>query len=116
MSREADAVASVERIVDAADEADALLRAAIEELAARYATGVGIRFVEEGTFTDGPWAGPGGTPATEIPILYDGDLVAELVTTAVLDDAARAAWERIAALLSPYCLVGWDIGGEDWEP
>ena len=24
--------------------------------------------------------------------------------------------EHIAALISPYCLVGWDTGGEPWDP
>ena len=24
--------------------------------------------------------------------------------------------ERAAALLAPYCLVGWDTGGEEWVP
>ena len=23
---------------------------------------------------------------------------------------------RVAALLAPYCLVGWDTGGEEWVP
>jgi hypothetical protein len=54
--------------------------------------------------------------ADAVPVSYDGDVVAELVATGPLDDRERAAWERIALLLSPFCLVGWDIGGEEWEP
>ena len=32
------------------------------------------------------------------------------------DDADRAFLARVSDLLSPYCLVGWDTGGEAWEP
>ena len=30
------------------------------------------------------------------------------------DDTALL--ERVAVLISPYCLVGWDTGGEAWSP
>jgi hypothetical protein len=108
-ARVADEVAA---IVDGGEESDAILRAAIERLAADLGAGAGIRFVEEGALADGPWAGAAGAPAAEVPIRY----VAELVAGAPLDDVRRAAWERVAELLAPYCLVGWDIGGEAWEP
>lgn len=116
MSDHAALVAAVAAIVEGGDESDAILRAAVDALSAASGAGVGIRFVEEGAFTDGPWAGPAGERAAEVPIRYEDDVVAELVATVPLDAAARAAWERVADLLSPYCLVGWDIGGEDWEP
>ena len=41
---------------------------------------------------------------------------AERITTAALADADRATFETVAGLVGDYCLVGWDIGGEDWEP
>ena len=28
----------------------------------------------------------------------------------------RALVERVALLVSPYALVGWDTGGEEWTP
>jgi putative methionine-R-sulfoxide reductase with GAF domain len=28
----------------------------------------------------------------------------------------REFLERVAVLISPYCLVGWDTGGEPWRP
>jgi hypothetical protein len=28
----------------------------------------------------------------------------------------RAVLERVASLIGPYCLVGWDTGGEAWSP
>jgi hypothetical protein len=106
----------VQRLVDEGEEADAIVRGAVARLAADRAGGVGLRFVEEGAFVEGPWVGPSGPVADAVPVSYDGDVVAELVATGPLDDRERAAWERIALLLSPFCLVGWDIGGEEWEP
>ena len=116
MSRDAAAIAAVESIVQGAEEADEILRATVDLLAEQYDAGVGIRFVEEGTFTDGPWAGQQARLLDVIPITYNGDIVAELVVTTTLDAEARLAWERIVDLINPYCLVGWDIGGEHWEP
>jgi len=31
-----------------------------------------------------------------------------------VDDGAFV--ERVATLISPYVLVGWDTGGEQWSP
>jgi L-methionine (R)-S-oxide reductase len=55
-----------------------------------------------------------------VPISYDGMVVAEIdidsdVPSAFGDDD-RAILERVADLISPHCLVGWDTGGEAWEP
>ena len=55
-----------------------------------------------------------------VPISYDGMVVAEIdidsdVPSAFGDDD-RAMLERVAELISPHCLVGWDTGGEPWEP
>jgi hypothetical protein len=50
-----------------------------------------------------------------VPVVYQGDRVAELA----VDDAPeedRTFLERVAALVAGHCLVGWDTGGEDWEP
>ncbi|MGI9185988.1 MAG: hypothetical protein ACR2J9_00450 [Gaiellales bacterium] len=116
MSAEASVVAAVQTIVDGAEEADQILLGTIAHLADRYGTGVGMRFVEEGVFTDGPWAGATGEAVTEVPIAYDDELVGEFVIGAQLDDDARATFEAVAAIIADYCLVGWDIGGEDWEP
>ena len=55
-----------------------------------------------------------------VPISYDGLVVAEIDIDsdrpAAFGDGDRAFLERVADLLSPYCLVGWDTGGEPWEP
>jgi hypothetical protein len=41
--------------------------------------------------------------------------VAEL-EVAPATDADRGVLERVATMISPYCLVGWDTGGEKWAP
>lgn len=54
-----------------------------------------------------------------VPIIYDGLVVAEIDidsdTPAAFTDADREFLERVAILISPYCLVGWDTGGADWD-
>ena len=95
-------VDAVQAIVDRSEEADQILLGTIALLSEHYGGGVGLRFVEEGAFSDGPWAGPTGDVVGQVPIRYD--------------DEARTTFERVAAIVGDYCLVGWDIGGEDWEP
>jgi hypothetical protein len=52
-----------------------------------------------------------------VPILYDGAPVAELrVAPPGVTPEQRASLEREAERLAPYCLVGWDTGGEAWSP
>ena len=116
MSADAAVVSTIQAIVDGAEEADQILLGTIAHLAERYNSGVGLRFVEEGVFSDGPWAGATGSVATQVPIAYDDELVGEFVVSTPLDDDARATFEAVALIIADYCLVGWDIGGEDWEP
>jgi hypothetical protein len=114
--RAAGAVAAVERIVERAGEADEILRGVVEELASRYEAFAGVRFVEEGELVLGPAAGRPGGEETTVSVQFRDTVVAELVTTAELHGEDIAAWSHIAGLVSPYCLVGWDTGGEGWEP
>ena len=52
-----------------------------------------------------------------MPVFFRGDRVAELsVASAAGDEEERAFLERVATIVSPYCLVGWDTGGEAWSP
>ena len=55
-----------------------------------------------------------------VPISYDDIVVAEIDIDsdrpAAFGDADRTFLEGVAGLISPYCLVGWDTGGEPWEP
>jgi len=109
-------VTTIQQILERSEEADQILLGTIAALSAHYEAGVGIRFIEEGSFSDGPWAGEAGVTTTEVEVRYDGELVALLVTPASLAADAIKTWEQVADLISAFCLVGWDIGGEDWEP
>jgi L-methionine (R)-S-oxide reductase len=55
-----------------------------------------------------------------VPISYEGRVVAEIDidsdTPAAFAEDDRRFLERVALLISPYCLVGWDTGGEAWSP
>jgi len=55
-----------------------------------------------------------------VPISYDGRVVGEIDidsdAPAAFSEDDRRFLERVALLISPYCLVGWDTGGEAWSP
>ena len=51
-----------------------------------------------------------------VPIVYRGDTVAALWFGSETERGLDVELERAAALLAPYCLVGWDTGGEEWVP
>ena len=55
-----------------------------------------------------------------VPIRYDDMVVAEIDidsdSPAAFGDEDRVFLERVAELISPHCLVGWDTGGDAWEP
>jgi len=55
-----------------------------------------------------------------VPIAFDGQVVGEIDidsdTPAAFTDDDRLFLERVALLISPHCLVGWDTGGKAWEP
>ena len=114
-ARRSGAIEAVERILNREGEADVILRSTVAVLAERFAAAVGLRFVEEGELVLGPAVGT-PTGAGTVPVRYGGRVVAEFVTDLVLDGADLAAFERVATLVSPYCLVGWDTGGESWDP
>ena len=106
---------AIDAILDRGGEADDVLRAVVEELAA--APGVewaGVAFLEEGSLVLGPEA---GTPKEELrlrlPVVYEGSSVGELW---VDGDADRRLLDRVVALVSAYVLIGWDTQGEVWEP
>ena len=113
--------AAVQAIVDGGEEADDILRAALA--AVHEAVGApwsAIAFVEERKMVLGPVIGTAPddspAPALAIPIVYRGDTVAALWFGGTASDAAEGELARAAALLAPYCLVGWDTGGEEWIP
>ncbi|MGH3012808.1 MAG: GAF domain-containing protein [Gaiellaceae bacterium] len=55
-----------------------------------------------------------------VPIAYEGRVVGEIDVDsdvpAAFGPEDRELLERVALLISPHCLVGWDTGGEAWSP
>ena len=53
-----------------------------------------------------------------VPIVYESRVVGEIDIDsdqpAAFGEADRAYLERVAVLISPHCLVGWDTGGVPW--
>jgi putative methionine-R-sulfoxide reductase with GAF domain len=96
-------------------EADDALRTMVAALAGLPGVvWAGIAFLEDGQLVLGPSAGEQEeTRRTRVPISFGGNPVGELQ---VDGEADRAVLEKAADLVSPYVLIGWDTGGEAWEP
>jgi hypothetical protein len=112
------ALEAVDRILNRSGDADDVLRQVVAVLHGMDDfSWVGISFVEEGELMLGPAQGERTAESTTIPISYENNVVAELgVVSGELNAERRAFLERMALLISPYCLVGWDTGGEAWSP
>jgi putative methionine-R-sulfoxide reductase with GAF domain len=113
------ALEAVDRILNRGGDADEVLRQVVSVLYERLdgCSWVGISFVEGDELALGPERGTRAGEETSVPVSYEGRVVAELgVIAENLGDAERAFLERVALLISPYCLVGWDTGGEAWSP
>jgi hypothetical protein len=117
MSNTDETLGAVDRIIERGGDADDILRNVVAALHEQtgYAW-AGIFFLEDGELALGPHAGtPNEARRTSVPVTWQGVRVAELA----IDDAPeedRMFLERVAVLVSGYCLVGWDTGGESWEP
>jgi putative methionine-R-sulfoxide reductase with GAF domain len=109
------ALEAIDGIVDSGNEADDVLRGVVGVLVEQGGCAwAGILFAEQGELVLGPQAGePDPGLRVQLPVIYEGTRVAELVVdgcndTAFLNDVA----DRIAT----HCLVGWDTSGAPWEP
>ena len=109
------ALEEIERVVGEGGDADDILRRAVAILHGELDRFVRISFVEEDGLVPGPAAGEHGD-TTAFPITFHGRHVADLEAGGNLRREDRAQLERVAAILSPYALVGWDTGGEEWAP
>ena len=109
------ALAAVDRILNRGGDADDVLRAVVASLVERGGCAwAGILFAENGELILGPEAGePDPDARRRTPVVYEGSQVAELVTDGCDDDAFL---DRVALLISAYCLVGWDTDGVPWDP
>jgi hypothetical protein len=108
------ALEAIDRILNRGGDADDVLRAVLVVLFQLYAY-VGIRFVEGGRLGEGPSLGERDDRPEQFPVVFNGIEVARL-EAAHPGREDRAFLERVALLISPYCLVGWDTGGETWAP
>jgi putative methionine-R-sulfoxide reductase with GAF domain len=107
--------AEIEALVGGGGDADDILRDVVGALARRYAW-AGIFFVEAGELVLGPQAGVPDEPRRQqLPVRWQGERVAELAIDAAPEED-RMFLERVAELVAAQCLVGWDTGGEDWDP
>jgi len=96
-------------------DADDQLRATVAELAARDdCSWAGVFFVEGDELVLGPEAGtPEPARRAAVPVVWRDTRVAELAADGGVDTAQL---ESVAAEIAELCLVGWDTGGEEWEP
>lgn len=109
------ALEAIDRILDRGGDADDVLRAVVAELARENGISwAGVLFLENGELSLGPEAGvPDERRRLRVPVDYQGTRVGEL---AVDGSAGEAFLRRVAGLVSAHVLLGWDTGGEAWEP
>lgn len=84
----------------------------------------------------GPWSGTAGPPESlrrprsagpatgmpaqlEVPVVFEGTTVAAIAIDSDRDDrlgpGGAAFLARVADLIAPHCLVGWDTDGVPWS-
>ena len=110
-----EAIRDIARIVDETHEADGALRDVLARLVdERDIEWAGVAFLEDGELTIGPSAGaPDESRRTRLPIAFRGDPVGELLVDGAAPEQALA---RVVDVIAPLVLIGWDTGGEAWEP
>ena len=109
------ALDAIARILDRGGDADDVLRAIVATLVDQGGcTWAAILFAEDDELVLGPHAGePDPGLRVQLPVVYEGARVAELVVDGCEDSAFL---DRVAVLIAAHCLVGWDTGGVPWTP
>jgi hypothetical protein len=110
------ALDAIDRILNRGGDADDVLREVVRVLPEQVPTlaWAGVFFVEGDRLVPGPSSGePDEARRARVAVTYQGERVGEL---AVDGDASGAFLARIATLISAHVLIGWDTGGERWEP
>jgi hypothetical protein len=117
VSETAEALEAVERALAEGGDADEVLREVVAALHEHLGRFVRISFVERDRLEPGPAAGAAGAGATaSFPITWAGRLVAQLEVEGGTEAGERELLDRVATLVAPHALVGWDTGGEAWTP
>lgn len=109
------ALQRIASLLESTDEADDALRGVVDVLLGEPEIDwAAVAFLEEGNLVLGPAAGSEDlSRRARIPISFAGDKVGELL----VDGAAEPAFlSSVAELIAPQVLIGWDTGGEPWEP
>jgi hypothetical protein len=109
------ALEAVERVLDRGGDADEVLRQVVAILHERLGRFVRISFVEADGMAPGPAAGE-ESATTAFPVSFQGRAVAELEAGGELAQEEIELLERVATIVAPFALVGWDTGGEEWTP
>ena len=106
---------SLEGLLGGSEDADDALRQTVARLAVEPGVSwAGVAFSDAGTLTLGPSAGePDPERRLRSPVLFQGETVGELWVDGELDPAVL---ERVASLIAAHVLIGWDTGGEAWDP
>jgi hypothetical protein len=115
VSAHSGALEAIERVLNRGGEADDVLRQVVTILHERLDRFVRISFVESDGLVPGPALGE-ESATTAFPIAFQGSRVADLEAAGDVTDDDRVLLERVAILVSPYALVGWDTLGEEWTP
>ncbi len=112
MSEHSRALEALDRILNRGGDADDVLREVVRVLGERYDY-VAIRLLEGDDLGAGPSVGARTAETSTWPIVFQGRRVAELEVAPVGQEDEEFL-ERVATIVSPYALVGWDTGGVPW--
>jgi hypothetical protein len=111
----AEALAAIEQALAGAADADDALRSVVRAIAEEPGVvWAGIALAEHGELVPGPSAGTADEARrTFVTLCYKGHSVGEL---RVDGDADLGFLEAVAERIAPQALLGWDTGGEAWDP
>lgn len=106
---------AIDDALSAASDADEALRAVVRVLASEPGVAwAGIAFLETAGLVPGPAEGtPDEARRRLATVCYKEAPVGELQVDGDVDDAFLAA---VADRIAAHVLLGWDTGGEAWEP
>jgi putative methionine-R-sulfoxide reductase with GAF domain len=109
------ALQELDDVLARSDDADEALRETVRILAAEPGIAwAGIAFLDEGSLVLGPSAGdPDERRRSAVPIRFEESAVGELVIDGHADPALL---EEVAGRIAAHVLIGWDTGGEAWDP
>jgi len=108
-------LAAIDTALEASADADDALRETVRILAEQPGIAwAGIAFVETTGLVLGPASGtPDEARRTLVTVRYKGETVGELQIDGDFD---RVFLEAVAERIAAHVLLGWDTGGQGWEP